>query len=327
MIIDGAMGTSIQAFKLTEEQYRGEQFKDHHKDLKGNNDLLSITRPEVIKAIHRGYFEAGADIIETNSLCSSSISQSEYELDHIAYELSFAGAKIAKEVAMEFVEKTPDHPRFVAGSVGPTSKMLSLSTDVNRPEMREITFDQLLESYKVNIKGMIDGGVDLILIETIFDTSNCKAAIVALEQVNAELGTQIPLMISVTIDQSGRMLAGQTLDAFLISVEHASNLISVGLNCSLGPKEMLPYVKEFAHVCPFPVSVYANAGLPNGFGGYDLGADEMAEIMSTYLEKGYVNIIGGCCGTGKEHIAALAKIAGKYPPRPFQVGKTELVGV
>ncbi|MCL6259607.1 homocysteine S-methyltransferase family protein [Aquiflexum sp. TKW24L] len=325
LILDGAMGTMIQRFKLNEEDFRTPELANHPKPLKGNNDLLSLSRPDVIKSIHAAYLEVGADIIETNTFSGTSIAQEDYGLQHLAYEINFQSAKIAKEVSDEFTSKNPDKPRFVAGALGPTNKTASLSPDVNDPGYRAITFDQLSEAYKEQIRGLLDGGSDILLVETIFDTLNAKAALYAIQEVfeerniplNPEEGG-IPIMISGTItDASGRTLSGQTTEAFLISVSHVP-LFSVGLNCALGAKELRPYLKVLADNAPFLVSAYPNAGLPNEFGQYDQGANEMADQIEDFLKEGYVNILGGCCGTTPEHIAAIAKAAEKYVPRNIE---------
>ena len=273
LVLDGAMGTMIQRYKLTEADFRGEQFKDHPREQKGNSDLLVITRPDVIGAIHREYLAAGADIIETNTFTSTAIAQADYGLESLVYDLNVAGAKVAREAADEWTTKTPDRPRFVAGSIGPTNRTLSISPDVNNPAFRAVTFDEMREAYEEQVRGLIDGGVDLILLETIFDTLNAKAAIVALENVFEERGVRLPLMISVTItDRSGRTLSGQTLEAFYISIRHAKPF-SVGINCALGARDMRPYMEELARMAECYVSSYPNAGLPNAFGEYDEQAD------------------------------------------------------
>ncbi len=322
MILDGAMGTMIQRYKLSEEDFRTDSLKDHPKSLKGNNDLLSLSRPDIIKEIHRAYLDIGADIIETNTFSSTSIAQEDYDLSHLAYELNHQSAKLAKEVAMDYSSKTPDQPRFVAGAIGPTNRTASISPDVNDPGFRAITFDQLSGAYAEQIKGLLDGGADILLVETIFDTLNAKAALYAIQEVFEERGLPlepnegaIPIMVSGTItDASGRTLSGQTTEAFLISISHVP-LLSVGLNCALGAKELRPYLKILAEKAPFLVSAYPNAGLPNEFGQYDQGAEEMAELVEDFLREGWINILGGCCGTTPEHIAALAQIAQKHVPR------------
>lgn len=316
LVIDGAMGTMIQRHKLTEKDFRGERFKNHHHDLKGNNDLLSITQPEIIKDIHRAYFEAGADIIETNTFNGTSISQADYHTEQLAYEINFEAARIAKEVAEEFNKKNPDKPRFVAGALGPTNKTLSLSPNVNDPGYRAITFDEMTEAYYEQTRGLVDGGVDIILIETIFDTLNAKAAIVAVQKYLDEKGIELPLMISGTIvDQSGRTLSGQTVEAFCISVSHAKNILSVGLNCALGAKQMRPFVEDLSNASGKFLSVYPNAGLPNEMGGYDETPQTMATVLEDFLKSGFVNIVGGCCGTTPDHIKAISEIVKHHKPR------------
>lgn len=316
LVIDGAMGTMIQRHKLSEKDFRGERFKNHPYDLKGNNDLLSITQPEIIKAIHRAYFEAGADIIETNTFNGTSISQADYHAEHLAYEINFESAKIAKEVAAEFKKKNPDKPRFVAGALGPTNKTLSLSPNVNDPGYRAVTFDEMVNAYYEQTRGLVDGGADIILIETIFDTLNAKASIIAIQKYLDEKGIEIPLMISGTIvDQSGRTLSGQTVEAFFISTSHAKNLVSVGLNCALGAKQMRPFVEDLSNVSDKFISVYPNAGLPNEMGGYDETPQMMASVLENFLASGFVNIVGGCCGTTPEHIKAISEIVKRYKSR------------
>ncbi len=315
MVLDGAMGTMIQRHKLEEADFRGERFKNHSHPLKGNNDLLSITRPDIIKEIHRQYFAAGADIVETNTFGSTSVAQADYHLEDIVYDINFAGAKIAKEVADEFTKKEPHKPRFVAGSMGPTTKLASMSPDVNNPGYRAITFDQLVVAFKEQAKGLIDGGSDLLVIETITDTLNAKAALFAVQELFDETGKQIPIMVSGTItDASGRILSGQTTEAFLISVSHVP-MLSIGLNCALGAAALRPYLQVLNEKAPFFVSAYPNAGLPNEFGQYDQGPDEMAAQIEEYLKEDLINIIGGCCGSTPDHIRKIAEVAGKYKPR------------
>jgi len=315
LVLDGAMGTMIQRHPLEEVDFRGERFKDHPHLVKGNNDLLSITRPDIIKDIHRQYFEAGADIIETNTFSSTSIAQADYHLENIAYELNFQSAKIAKEVAEEYNKKDPSKPRFVAGALGPTNRTLSLSPDVNNPGYRAVTFDELRIAYKEQALGLLDGGADLLLVETIFDTLNAKACLFAIQELFEEIGKEVPIMVSGTItDASGRTLSGQTTDAFLISVSHVP-LLSVGLNCALGAKQLRPYLQVLNEQAPFFVSAYPNAGLPNEFGHYDQTPDEMAEQIEEFLKEGLVNIVGGCCGTTPEHIKKIAEVASKFKPR------------
>ncbi len=315
LIIDGAMGTMIQRHKLEESDFRGEQFKDHQHPLKGNNDLLSITRPDIIKDIHRQYFEAGADIIETNTFSGTSIAQADYHLEHIIYDLNYQAAKIAREVADEFTKKEPHKPRFVAGSMGPTNKTASLSPDVNNPGFRAIRFDELVIAFKEQAKGLIDGGSDLLLLETVIDTLNVKAALFGIQELFDELGKELPIMVSGTItDASGRTLSGQTTEAFLISVSHVP-LLSIGLNCALGASALRPYLQVLNENAPFFTSAYPNAGLPNEFGQYDQTAEDMAAQIEEFLKEGLVNIVGGCCGTTPEHIRKIAEIAKKYKPR------------
>ncbi len=316
LIIDGAMGTMIQRYKLTEEDFRGERFKDHPSDLKGNNDLLSITRPDVIKSIHREYLEAGADLIETNTFSSNRPAQADYNLESLVYELNYESARLAKEVTAEFNLPGNDRPRFVAGALGPTNKSLSLSPDVNDPGYRAVTFTEIADAYAEQLRGLIDGGADIILIETIFDTLNAKAAIYAVQEVFREKNVSLPVMISGTIvDLSGRNLSGQTAEAFLISISHTPNLVSVGLNCALGASQMRPFLKDIADKCPVFVSVYPNAGLPNEFGGYDETPKMMADVLHEFAAENMVNIVGGCCGTTPDHIKVIADIVGKLTPR------------
>ncbi len=315
LVLDGAMGTMIQRYKLEEKDFRGDRFKDHPSPLKGNNDLLSITQPQIIKEIHRKYLEAGADIIETNTFSSTTIAQADYHLESIAYELNFESAKIAKEVADEFTRRELDKPRFVAGAIGPTNKTASISPDVNNPGYRAVTFDDLRIAYKEQTKGLLDGGADLLLVETVFDTLNAKAALFAIQELFEEIGKEVPVMISGTItDASGRTLSGQTTEAFLVSVSHVP-LLSVGLNCALGAAQLRPYLQVLNENAPFFVSAYPNAGLPNAFGHYDQGPQEMGEQMEEFLKEGLVNIVGGCCGTTPDHIKVIAELAKKYKPR------------
>ena len=319
LILDGAMGTMIQRHKLEEEDFRGDRFKNHSHLLKGNNDLLSITRPDIIKEIHAQYFQAGADIAETNTFSGTTIAQADYHLEHIVYELNFQSAKIAKEVAVEFTKKEPDKPRFVAGAVGPTNRTLSISPNVNDPGFRAVTFDQLKVAYKEQVKGLMDGGADLLLVETIFDTLNAKAALFGIQELFDEEGKTLPIMVSGTItDASGRTLSGQTTEAFLISVSHVP-LLSVGLNCALGARQLRPYLQILNQQAPFFVSAYPNAGLPNEFGQYDEGPEEMGTQIDEFLKEGLVNILGGCCGTTPAHIKVIAELAKKYKPREVVV--------
>lgn len=317
LILDGAMGTMIQRYKLEEEDYRGERFKNHPYPLKGNNDLLSITRPDIIKAIHRQYFEAGADIVETNTFSGTTIAQADYHLEDAVYDINFQSAKIAREVADEMTAKEPDKPRFVAGAMGPTNRTCSISPDVNDPGYRAVTFDELVKAYYEQAKALIEGGVDILLIETIFDTLNAKAALFAVQTLFEDLGKEYPVMISGTItDASGRTLSGQTTEAFLISLSHVP-LFSIGLNCALGAKELRPYLQILSKEAAFLVSAYPNAGLPNEFGAYDETPDIMGLQIREFLELGLVNILGGCCGTTPDHIKRIAEIAKEYKPRIF----------
>lgn len=315
LVLDGAMGTMIQRHKLEEEDFRKGWFENHDKPLKGNNDLLSLTRPEIIKDIHRKYFEAGADIAETNTFSGTWIAQADYGLEKFVYDINFQSAKIAKEVADEFTALNPDKPRFVAGSIGPTNRTASISPDVNDPGFRGITFDELVNAYKEQVNALMDGGVDLLLVETVFDTLNAKAALFAIDEVYNERNTKLPIMVSGTItDQSGRTLTGQTTEAFLISVSHMP-LLTIGLNCALGASMMRPYLQVLDQKAPFGVSAHPNAGLPNEFGKYDETPELMAVQIKEFLDEGLVNIIGGCCGTTPDHIKAIADMAKNYKPR------------
>ncbi len=315
LILDGAMGTMVQRHKLEEADFRGERWKDHGHDLKGNNDVLVLTRPDVIGTIHREYLQAGADIIETNTFSSNIVSQRDYGLEHEVYALNLAGAKVAREAADEFTRKTPDKPRFVAGSIGPTNTTLSISPDVNNPSFRSVTFDALKDGYLDQIRGLIDGGVDMLLLETIIDTLSAKAAIVAIEEIQAEKGVRLPLMISVTItDRSGRTLSGQTIDAFYISIAHARPWC-VGINCALGATDMRPYLEELSRQAECWVHAYPNAGLPNAFGEYDEQPEETGRLLKDFAASGFANILGGCCGTTPDHIAAIARAVEGVAPR------------
>lgn len=316
LVLDGAMGTLIQRFKLEEEDFRGERFKNHPSSLRGNNDLLSITRPDVIKKIHEEYLNAGSDIIETNTFSSTSIAQSDYKTENLAYEINFESARIAKEAAEKFTKENPLKPRFTAGALGPTNKTLSLSPRVNDPGYRACTFDQMAAAYSEQIKGLVDGGVDILLVETIYDTLNARSAIYAIQEFFDKTGKELPVMISGTIvDQSGRTLSGQTTEAFWISVSHTPNLLSVGLNCALGAKQMRPYLQELSNIADCFVSVYPNAGLPNEMGEYDETAETMASVLKEFAENNFFNIVGGCCGTTPDHIKAITKIAEQFKPR------------
>ncbi|MEZ0281825.1 homocysteine S-methyltransferase family protein [Methyloceanibacter sp.] len=329
LILDGAMGTMIQRHRLDEAGYRGERFKDFGRDLKGNNDLLVLSRPEIISEIHNAYFEAGADIAETNTFNAQAISQADYGLEDIAYEMNLAAAKLAREAADAWTAKTPDRPRFVAGAIGPTNRTASISPDVNNPGFRNVSFDELVGAYSVQTRGLIEGGVDTILIETVFDTLNAKAAGYAVEQVFDALGVELPIMISGTItDLSGRNLSGQTPEAFWYSMEHLKPF-SIGLNCSFGAEQLRPSVDEMARVADTLVSVYPNAGLPNEMGEYDESPEFMAGLLEEWAKDGLINIVGGCCGTTPDHIRAIAAAVSKYKPRPLPevVHKLRLSGL
>jgi 5-methyltetrahydrofolate--homocysteine methyltransferase len=327
LIIDGAMGTMIQRYKLEEKDYRGERFKDWHTDVKGNNDLLSITQPQIVEAIHKQYLEAGADIIETNTFSSTSIAQADYDMQSLAYELNVAAAGCARKAVAAFLKTRPASVDdvFVAGAMGPLNKTLSLSPDVNNPGFRAVTFDEVAGAYYEQIRGLVDGGVDLLLVETIFDTLNAKAAIYAIKKYFRDTKKQeLPIMISGTItDASGRTLSGQTLEAFYISVSHA-NPLSVGLNCALGAKEMRPHIEELSEIAGCYTSAYPNAGLPNAFGEYDEQPHETAHIIEEWAREGFVNIVGGCCGTTPEHIKHIAQQVKKYEARKLPVLEMEL---
>lgn len=315
LVLDGAMGTMIQRYKLEEKDFRNEELKDHDVPLKGNNDLLSVTRPEVIKEIHAAYFSAGADIVETNTFGSTWVAQADYKLEDWVYRINFESAKIAKEVANEFTKNEPNKPRFVAGSMGPTNRLASMSPDVNDPGFRAITFDQLLEAFGAQAKALLDGGADILLVETITDTLNSKAALMAIDQIAEERGIRIPIMVSGTItDASGRILSGQNTEAFLISISHL-DLMSVGLNCALGARELKPYLNTLSNKSEFNISAHPNAGLPNEFGEYDETPEDMVAQIKEFLDDGLINIIGGCCGTTPDHIKAIADLASNYKPR------------
>ena len=318
LILDGAMGTMIQRYNFTEEDYRGERFKDWESPLKGNNDLLSLTQPEAIEEIHRKYLLAGADIIETNTFSGTTIAMADYQMEDLVYELNYESAKIAKKVCDEFTAQNPNKPRFVAGSIGPTNRTASLSPDVNDPGYRAITFDELRIAYKQQAEALLDGGSDILLVETIFDTLNAKAALFAIDEIREERNITIPIMVSGTItDASGRTLSGQTAEAFLISVSHL-NLLSVGFNCALGAKQLTPYLETLSHNSDFYISAYPNAGLPNAFGKYDESPEFMAEQIREYAEKRLINIVGGCCGTTPPHIKAIADLVKDYEPRKLK---------
>lgn len=315
LVLDGAMGTMLQRYKFTEEDFRGERFKDYPSPLQGNNDLLSITQPEAVKEVHRKYFAAGADIVETNTFSGTTIAMADYQMENLVYELNYESARLAKEAAAEFTEKEPHKPRFVAGSIGPTNRTASMSPDVNDPGYRAVTFDELRIAYKQQTEALLDGGADLLLVETVFDTLNAKAALFAIEEVKTERKIEVPVMISGTItDASGRTLSGQTAEAFLISISHI-DLLSVGFNCALGANLLQPHLEDIASKTDFAISAHPNAGLPNAFGEYDETPEEMAEQIEEYLKRNLINIIGGCCGTTPDHITAIAEIAAKYEPR------------
>ena len=315
LVLDGAMGTMIQNHNLTEDKFRGSRFKNHPCSLKGNNDLLSITQPQIIRKIHLAYLESGADIIETNTFSSTSIGMLDYQMEDLAYELNYESAKIAKEAVNYYSGKTPVKKRYVAGSIGPTNKTASMSPDVNDPGYRAITFDELVIAYKEQVLGLIEGGSDLLLVETIFDTLNAKAALYAIDSVKDEKSIEIPIMISGTItDASGRTLSGQTVEAFRISLSHLP-ILSIGFNCALGADQLLPYIKRLSNKSGVFISAHPNAGLPNAFGEYDQTPEEMQELIEEYLKQNLVNIIGGCCGTTPDHIRLISEAAKKYSPR------------
>jgi 5-methyltetrahydrofolate--homocysteine methyltransferase len=319
LILDGAMGTMIQRYQLKEADFRGERFINHPHDLQGNNDLLSIVRPDIIESIHKAYLDAGSDIIETNTFSGTTIAQADYKLESVVYELNYESARIAKKACIEYTAMNPSKPRFVAGAIGPTNRTASISPDVNNPGYRAVTFDELVEAYALQVKGLIEGGADLLLVETVFDTLNCKAALFAIHRVFDELDKELPIMVSGTItDASGRTLSGQTAEAFYISVSHA-NLLSIGLNCALGAKEMRPYLEAISNIADCFVSAYPNAGLPNEFGQYDESPDQMGKQVEEFCASGFINILGGCCGTTPDHIKVMANIAAKYNPRQLSL--------
>jgi 5-methyltetrahydrofolate--homocysteine methyltransferase len=311
LVLDGAMGTMLQRHNFSEEDFRGQRFKNFKHPLKGNNDLLSITQPEAVKEVHRLYFQAGADIVETNTFSGTTIGMADYHLEDLVYELNFQSAKIAREVADEFTDK----PRFVAGAIGPTNRTASMSPDVNDPGFRAITFDELRIAYKQQTEALIDGGCDVLLVETIFDTLNAKAALFAIDEVKEERNINIPIMVSGTItDASGRTLSGQTVEAFFISIAHIE-LLSVGFNCALGADQLKPYLKRLSQNTSLNISAHPNAGLPNAFGQYDQTPAEMQALIRDYLQDNLVNIIGGCCGTTPEHIKAIADVTAEFKTR------------
>jgi len=315
LVLDGAMGTMIQQYKFSESDYRGSRFKDHPTSVQGNNDLLSLTQPDAIKTIHEKYLEVGADIIETNTFSSNSIGMADYSMESIVYDLNFESAKIAKISAKKYTDLNPNKPRFVAGSIGPTNRTASMSPDVNDPGYRAVTFDDLVEAYSEQINALIDGGVDILLVETVFDTLNAKAALFAIDVILEKRELEIPIMVSGTItDASGRTLSGQTVEAFAASLSHIP-LLSIGFNCALGADLLLPYMKRLSKISEFYTSAHPNAGLPNAFGEYDQTAEEMSLLIKEYLESKCVNIIGGCCGTTPEHIKLIVDQAKNFSPR------------
>ena len=315
LILDGAMGTMIQRFKLSEADYRGARFKDWHRDLKGNNDLLVLTQPDIVRGIHEDFLAAGADLIETNTFNAQSISMADYGMETLSFEINVAAAKLAREAADKFTRETPDKPRFVAGAIGPTNRTASLSPEVNNPGFRNVTFDELVTAYSEQTRGLIEGGVDAILIETVFDTLNAKAAGFAVKQVFDETGVELPLMISGTVtDLSGRNLSGQTPEAFWYSMRHLKPF-SMGLNCAFGAEQLRPPVAQVSKVADTLISVYANAGLPNEMGEYDETPKFMANTMREWARDGLLNIVGGCCGTTPEHIREIAAAVEPFPPR------------
>jgi len=315
LVLDGAMGTMLQRYKFQEKDFRGERFSEWEHPLQGNNDLLSLTQPEAIATVHAKYFEAGADIVETNTFSGTTIAMADYHMEDLVYELNYESARIAKKVAEEFTNREPHKPRFVAGSIGPTNKTASMSPDVNDPGYRAVSFDELRIAYKQQTEALLDGGVDILLVETIFDTLNAKAALFAIEEVKEERNIDVPVMVSGTItDASGRTLSGQTAEAFLISISHIP-ILSVGFNCALGANQLVPHLEVLANKTDYAVSAHPNAGLPNAFGEYDETPEQMAEQIKEYVEKGLVNIVGGCCGTTPEHITAIAQLVKEYDPR------------
>jgi 5-methyltetrahydrofolate--homocysteine methyltransferase len=319
LVLDGAMGTMLQRYKFTEEDFRGERFKEWLYPLQGNNDLLSLTQPEAIATVHAKYFEAGADIVETNTFSGTTIAMADYHLEELVYEINYESARIAKKVADEFTAREPHKPRFVAGSIGPTNKTASMSPDVNDPGYRAVSFNDLRIAYKQQVEALLDGGVDILLVETIFDTLNAKAALFAIEEVKEERNIDVPIMVSGTItDAAGRTLSGQTAEAFLISISHIP-ILSVGFNCALGASQLVPHLEVLSAKTDFAVSAHPNAGLPNAFGEYDETPEQMAVQIKEYLEKGLVNIVGGCCGTTPEHIKAMAELVKDYKPRKLIV--------
>jgi 5-methyltetrahydrofolate--homocysteine methyltransferase len=315
LVLDGAMGTMIQRYKLDEDDFRGSILANHNKPLQGNNDILSLTKPEIILEIHQEYFRAGADIAETNTFNANAISQADYSTEDLVYKMNLAAAKLARDAADYYSQQEPDKPRFVAGSLGPTNRTASLSPDVNNPGYRAVTFDDLKEAYKEQARGLVDGGVDILFVETVFDTLNAKAGLFGIQELFDEIGRELPIMVSGTItDASGRTLSGQTTQAFLISIGHI-NLLSVGLNCALGADQLRPYLQVLDKESPFFISAHPNAGLPNEFGEYDETPELMGQQIEEYLKEGLVNVVGGCCGTNPEHIRVIADLAKNYKPR------------
>ncbi|MEE2604707.1 MAG: homocysteine S-methyltransferase family protein [Bacteroidota bacterium] len=314
LVLDGAMGTMIQRHKFTEKDYRGNRFKDYEYPLQGNNDLLSLTQPDIIREIHETYLDAGADIIETNTFSSTSVAMTDYHMENLIYELNFESAKIAANACKKYTDLNPKKPRFTAGSIGPTNKTASMSPDVNDPGFRAINFDELVDSYSEQIEALIDGGVDILLVETIFDTLNAKAALFAITGIFDKIGYELPIMVSGTItDASGRTLSGQTAEAFVTSVSHLP-LLTIGFNCALGADLMLPYMKRVSKFSNFFTAAFPNAGLPNAFGEYDESSIEMGKQIKKFLDEGCVNIIGGCCGTTPEHIKVISALVKNYKP-------------
>lgn len=323
VLLDGAMGTMLQQYKFDESAFRGERFKDWHVPVKGNNDLLSLTQPDAIRTIHRKYFDAGADIVETNTFSSTTVAMADYDMQGLVYELNKVSAELAQEAAAQYMAAHPGSSKYVAGAIGPTNKTTSMSPDINNPAFRAISFNELREAYVGQVNGLLDGGVDLLLVETIFDTLNAKAALFAIEEVKEARGGDIPVMVSGTItDNSGRTLSGQTPEAFLISLEHFP-ILSIGFNCALGAEQLAPYLEILSNNTDIAISAYPNAGLPNAFGLYDETPELMSRQVRNFLEKGTVNIIGGCCGTTPEHIRAIAELSKQYLPRPLKARSTE----
>ena len=319
LVLDGAMGTMLQRYKFTEADFRGERFKDWVHPLQGNNDLLSLTQPEAIAEVHRKYFAAGADIVETNTFSGTTIAMADYYMEELVYELNYESARIAKKVANEFTTKEPNKPRFVAGSIGPTNKTASMSPDVNDPGFRGVSFEELRIAYKQQIEALLDGGADILLVETIFDTLNAKAALFAIEEVKDERNIEVQIMVRGTItDASGLTLSGQTAEAFLISISHIP-ILSVGFNCALGAKQLVPHLEVISAKSEHAISAHPNAGLPNAFGEYDETPQQMAAQIKEYVEKRLVNVVGGCCGTTPEHITAIADLVKEFEPRSLTV--------